>query len=443
MNRIIIIGNGFDLAHNLKTGYKDFIDDYWNAVREKVYGGYWQWIDQQYGMRHLLNNYEDDFVSIETKYSKGDTPQESFLPEEDSPLGNLCALIEQYNNSPNIDVTVYLKFKNLFFERISKQCSFVNWVDIENEYYAALKDLLLEKDSQKQSKGIQALNKEFDDVKELLEAYLTKIIENADLNLHQSIQNAFSSFLDFDDIANCKQNKFVDSIFSAMYARDDYKFVDDMENNFEYNNIRTQSEKQMHFFLKKRDNISFKKNYLMPYTTLILNFNYTKNAEKLYAADNGFEIINIHGELNNENNPIIFGYGDELDDDYKKIEGLQNNDFLENIKSIKYHQTRNYRNLLNFISSEPYQVFVMGHSCGNSDRTLLNTLFEHDNCLSIKVFYYQFKDTSDDIEKYSDNYADIIKNIYRNFNNKPNMRDILVNKEDCSPLVPVKEEVAE
>lgn len=25
MNRIIIIGNGFDLAHNLKTGYKDFI----------------------------------------------------------------------------------------------------------------------------------------------------------------------------------------------------------------------------------------------------------------------------------------------------------------------------------------------------------------------------------------------------------------------------------
>lgn len=25
MNRIIIIGNGFDLAHNLKTGYQDFI----------------------------------------------------------------------------------------------------------------------------------------------------------------------------------------------------------------------------------------------------------------------------------------------------------------------------------------------------------------------------------------------------------------------------------
>ena len=35
MNRIIIIGNGFDLAHNLKTGYQDFINDYWAVVEEQ------------------------------------------------------------------------------------------------------------------------------------------------------------------------------------------------------------------------------------------------------------------------------------------------------------------------------------------------------------------------------------------------------------------------
>lgn len=132
-----------------------------------------------------------------------------------------------------------------------------------------------------------------------------------------------------------------------------------------------------------------------------------------------------------------------MDDDYRKIEGLQNNDFLENIKSIKYHQTKNYRELLKFIALGPYQVFIMGHSCGNSDRTLLNTLFEHDNCLSIKVFYYQYKGNSDNLERCSDNYTDIVKNISRNFNNKPNMRDIVVNRESCSPLVPIKKEVAE
>ena len=37
MNRIILIGNGFDLAHELKTSYGDFIDWYWNKVKVKVW----------------------------------------------------------------------------------------------------------------------------------------------------------------------------------------------------------------------------------------------------------------------------------------------------------------------------------------------------------------------------------------------------------------------
>ena len=72
----------------------------------------------------------------------------------------------------------------------------------------------------------------------------------------------------------------------------------------------------------------------------------------------------------------------------------------------------------------------MGHSCGNSDRTLLNTLFEHENCASVKVFYHQ-------IEGVKDNYSDLIRNISRNFNDKARMRDIVVNWENCSPLVPL------
>ena len=29
MNRLVIIGNGFDIAHGLKTSYVDFINWYW------------------------------------------------------------------------------------------------------------------------------------------------------------------------------------------------------------------------------------------------------------------------------------------------------------------------------------------------------------------------------------------------------------------------------
>lgn len=31
MNRLVLIGNGFDLAHKLPTSYQDFIDWYWDG----------------------------------------------------------------------------------------------------------------------------------------------------------------------------------------------------------------------------------------------------------------------------------------------------------------------------------------------------------------------------------------------------------------------------
>ena len=36
MNRLILIGNAFDLAHNLKTSCKDFLSDYWRNVINKI-----------------------------------------------------------------------------------------------------------------------------------------------------------------------------------------------------------------------------------------------------------------------------------------------------------------------------------------------------------------------------------------------------------------------
>ena len=175
-----------------------------------------------------------------------------------------------------------------------------------------------------------------------------------------------------------------------------------------------------------------------PENLIFLNFNYTNSTHKYWnefqSFTNPFEKVNlhhiqIHGSLNkSENNPIIFGYGDEVDVNYQEIENLNDNRYLENVKSIKYLETDNYKKLLSFIYSGNYQVFIMGHSCGNSDRTLLNTIFEHDNCCSIKVFYHKRADRTD-------NYTDIIQNISRNFTDKKKMRDVVVNKQFCKPLL--------
>jgi hypothetical protein len=69
----------------------------------------------------------------------------------------------------------------------------------------------------------------------------------------------------------------------------------------------------------------------------------------------------------------------------------------------------------------------MGHSCGNSDRTLLNTIFEHRNCISIKPYYYQK-------EGGTDSYIETVQNISRNFTDMKLMRDRVVNKQFCETL---------
>ena len=167
-----------------------------------------------------------------------------------------------------------------------------------------------------------------------------------------------------------------------------------------------------------------------PIKTLLLDFNYTSTSDNYIAASgNKISTIHIHGTIN-EPQSMIFGYGDELDEDFRKLLKTNDNDLIANIKSIRYLETDNYRRLLEFIEFAPYQIFIMGHSCGNSDRTLLNTLFEHKNCASIKIFYHKGQDT--------DNYLELVQNISRNFTDMKLMRDRVVNKTYCRPLPQIK-----
>lgn len=157
---------------------------------------------------------------------------------------------------------------------------------------------------------------------------------------------------------------------------------------------------------------------------MLLSFNYTPTVKMYGGYDDTTNYI--HGDLDYPEN-IIFGYGDELDKDYQEILDRNDNELLNYVKSVKYLETRNYRNLLEFINSGLFQVVILGHSCGNSDRTLLNTVFEHQNCVSIKPYYHKWDDGRD-------NYLDIVQNICRNFTDMKLFRDRVVNKEQCKTI---------
>lgn len=167
-------------------------------------------------------------------------------------------------------------------------------------------------------------------------------------------------------------------------------------------------------------------------TWLILNFNYT-NTIRIYDGlfPNTIEIrcLNIHGDLSNQN-PMIFGYGDEIEDDYLAIEKLNNNEYLKNMKSFGYFHTENYKELIRFIKfGGKFQVHVLGHSLGLSDRLLLNTVFECEACESIEIHYHHTSAQSDD-------FNHLVRNLSRHFNKdfKSKMRESVIPFQKSRPI---------
>lgn len=179
-------------------------------------------------------------------------------------------------------------------------------------------------------------------------------------------------------------------------------------------------------YLKSTSKGSLMASDISPSNTLILDFNYTQVIKKHEITR--FKYINIHGVLNSVSNPIIFGFGDELDENYAILEKSKVEGCLKNIKSINYLKTKNYRETLNFIEDGFFQVLILGHSCGLTYRTLLNHIFEHNNCAGIRPYYYEKNEYN--------NYEEIISNITRNFKDKNKLRDRVVNYTFCEALMP-------
>lgn len=400
MNRLVIVGNGFDLAHGLPTGYCDFIDWYWRKVLDTNHNDGFVYFDLP---ERLIFKHDNNFNGIISQL-KNIYPNSIFTDSEG------CFMNVRENSNGNVSEykTYIFKFKNSFFGCLNNKRSIENWVDIENEYYKLLKECLKEKDNVK----VKMLNKEFEQVKKLLEQYL-----------HSEISKKY----DFKSTNEIQKNL---NIFNVRNRLNNEDFLLEFPEN---------SQELLEKWISKYniDNRSWaKQNYGVK--NLFLNFNYTPTIDNYIflmntAQRDSFgesDIIQIHGKLNDKSYPINFGFGDEMDDEYKAIEKKDDNEYLRNIKSFQYLQNSNYKRMLNFIDSEPFQVYIMGHSCGLSDRILLNKIFEHTNCRSIKVFYYKNGDW--------DNYTDIVQNISRHFNKKEMMREKIVNKTLCEPLPQIK-----
>ncbi len=405
INRLIIIGNGFDLAHGMKTKYKDFVNGYLRQEIGKHRGGTSPKKTEDKLMSIIPS--KNPVEMLHDEYNDNLTPKEN--------LDKVRACGYEVKLSP-------------FFDKIIEEIENKNWVDIEYAYYEYLCGLIKKLDLPDEEVSKKKISKEIDGLNEEMKCITRKLVEYL-----QEQEDKYEDKNDFEMMLEIiRPLRSQEMAVSAEKYWKEFVVQREQEKNkekkFGYTRLCYSSPKYRSY-----DGTDVYKLY--PEKVFLLNFNYTRYIEPkfrdtlpnvLVNAFDGDQIVHhIHGDLNDENS-IIFGYGDDSDEMYKKLSDKNDNRFLENDKTTKYMGSAKYRNILGFIKSAPFQVCIMGHSCGISDRTLLNTIFQHENCVSIKPYYYKNGD--------NDNYDEIIKNISRCFDDKKLMRDRVVNKEYCEPL---------
>lgn len=279
MNNLIILGNGFDLAHGMKTSYGDFIT----------------WMIEEHlkdPNRRKFNNLIHIPVSIESSHH--------FY---------LCLNIKSGNLYGKDKVFAHSLLQKLLEEKAKNK----TWADIEAFYF---RELNLCEDEE----AVKQLNREFEDLKEALQEYL-RTEEQKDTEMNETFQYIFGS--------------------------------------------------------------------LCTDTSVVLNFNYTDTVERLYKDEiTETDLIHIHGELFAEANPIIFGYAAD-NGEINSLLDKDENEYLYNIKRHAYLAANNKRRLQYYLdTNENINVFIIGHSCGLSDKLILGEITKHENVKSIRILYY-------------------------------------------------------
>ena len=152
INRIILVGNGFDLAHGLATRYADFINWYWEKY-----------------LNHLRmchnRTYSDHLCTfiLNDNHNTWNAFLWSILNPIKLPSGQ-----EFYEHIKSDEKNFTIHY-SAFMKRICQSIESKGWVDIENEYYTALNEEYFETP--------EKINEEFEIIKSNLIEYLNDIQE--------------------------------------------------------------------------------------------------------------------------------------------------------------------------------------------------------------------------------------------------------------------------
>lgn len=385
---ILIIGNGFDLAHKLPTTYSDFIDFITKIEMTKIYRG--NLLD--FKTNHIDNtNLQESIKGYIIEAFNTKKILEHDITSNENPL-----IKEIYEN---LEYNTWFEFfKELCHKNLMKG---VNWIDFESEI-----------------------------------SYIIEFIDRFQDNLYLPM-NINSN------IANEKVKIFIRTLNSSKFEEPliekNEKYTptfSDMLNKTYYDLRRFIRCMEIYFsdYVEKLeiDVVSPDISNINTNIHNILTFNYTHTFENNYNFDNN-KIHYIHGETRSNRderkNNMVLGideYRGNAEKDYHTNYNLYKK-FTQRVINETGFKYRNWIDTINMLPSNTHNlnyVYIFGHSLDVTDKDILRELIMNKAVVTT-VFYHNKQQQSQQI-------ANLVKMIGQdNFINKINSvpPSILFNKQ--------------
>lgn len=328
MKNILIIGNGFDLAHKLPTTYKDFLKFI------KVIG----FLESNiFYYRSFRKEFPEliDYLGLDSYfYSQKNTINE---------LWNKRKQIDvESERVKNIEKMRELSDNNYWIKTFSRTTAKNGWVDFEAEI----------------SRVIQLFDK----------ARTNKVLSKEEkMELDQAIPTIFGYTLNDEVMQKCFDKMLID-----------------------LNNLIMCLEIYLEDYVRSIPVEVISQDIFDLNIDCLLSFNYTDTFSRLYSCKN--EVVNydyIHGksDLGTKDNNMVLGIDDYLEGD----ETYTNTYFLEFKKYFqRLHKKTGcvYKKWLEDIdqSSEYINVYIFGHSLAMTDKDVLREFINHEKT-KITIYY--------------------------------------------------------
>ena len=364
MENILIIGNGFDITHGLKTCYLDFVL-FTLVLRKCLHIYFYDKVERLIECKNreilLYNSLHELLVDDENKQKENEEEKMKYLIEN----------LNNYLNNSEVNKNEKVDFiesclKNYWIDHVVENQKVLgkNWADFEGAIKKQVSALIYILDH-----GYDIYSNDFSiDIRKERE-----VIKLLSYIKKESMKEDFDN-IKLEMLNGLKELKFILEIYMAEI-------------------VNTNVSEQKNFKCLSSEMI-----------THVLSFNYTKTCERIYKYPES-NIHYIHGFARNlferqsfENN-IILGIGKDI----KESNDIDNIDFLDFQKFYQRIINCTGNTYKSWKSNNPMNVFIYGHSLDPNDGDIIKEFADCKNS-KIVIFYYD-----------QDSFRDIVSNLVETF----------------------------